>query len=152
MSGSVGRKLLSRITASGPQGTYWPTIVSLKQVLCNPYRLPFYTALEADAKISCLMCSASRKSTDMLANGRVLHSSLLVAITNSEARADDYLFTHARRLAPWCKRLKMFISGHGAIPACPPSRRAGGAVSSDGFSSLLSLPPAGAIICSCSNL
>lgn len=51
-----------------------------------------YAAPEADPKICCLMCSDSKKKEH-----RVLHSALLVATANSEAGADDYLFTHARR-------------------------------------------------------
>lgn len=48
-------------------------------------------APEADPKICCLMRADSKKEH------RVLHSALLVATANSEAGADDYLFTHAHR-------------------------------------------------------
>lgn len=106
LSSFIRRKLLSRITALN----YWYTIVFFEQVLCNPYLLCLYTTLEAGAKISCLMCSDSKKSTDVLWG--VLHSALLVAITNSEERADDYLFTHAHHHALRCNKWKLQWRSH----------------------------------------
>ncbi len=62
LSSSIERKLLSRITASCPQGTYWNTIVSLSRCHTIHTALPFYMAHEAEAKISFLMCSDSKRA------------------------------------------------------------------------------------------
>lgn len=62
------------------------------------FTLSFYTALEADAKISCLMCSDSKRSADALANGECCTPHFW---WGQQTRAGDYLFTHAHHHALW---------------------------------------------------
>lgn len=83
--------------------------------------------------------------------GSAAHFALLVAITNSKARVDDYLFTHAHRHAPWCNRSK--CSTMVTKPPCTSAAvQAGGTLNMNNFNSPLSPPePLSAVVKTCNS-
>lgn len=71
---------------------------SLSRCHAIHFTLSLYTALEADAKITCLLCSDSKRSAEALANGECCTPHFW---WGQQTRAGDYLFTHAHHRALW---------------------------------------------------